>query len=578
MARQAGITVGRAIGKAALAAREKRQAPHENNETLAVEGAPGALDYPAETWLPGMTGFQTVAATPMAPHEPGVNGATGGRGFVLPGVAGGVGSNGVPGTAAYANGEVTTGGAGLGGANSALGGNGVPRTAVGASGLLGDIGVRNGNVPGVNGMAGAAGESGLAGWPAGMRYALALAGIFAVVAGLWIIAPVFTPAFLALCMALTLHPVSQWLIRRRVPAALAALLNIVLMFAIMLGVTGMMAGALTAVTTELPRYQHKFQQLYQDAIHLLERLGDRFNIDTSSVTNPAQHVDLGRITGYAGSLATSLGSAGTTTFYFTMLAIFLVGDLVVVRRRAAELATYAPGLAISLRNFARGARMYFLMATFFGAGVAVLDIIVMYIFEVPTPLTWGILAFVANYIPAVGFIISMIPPVLMVLVTQGVGPAIGVAVSFIVISTVVFNFIQPRFAGSAVGLNPTIAFLSLMVWSAVLGPLGAVVSVPMTLFIKAIFIDSDPRTVWIDVFLRPGDASPSAARRRVRDRDRDGRDDATGEVVTVDRRTHEEQVREAAEAERARAQATIEELNEAAQAEIDKAASTAADI
>lgn len=410
---------------------------------------------------------------------------------------------------------------------------------------------------------------GLAAWPAGLRYALAMAGIFAVVSGLGIIAPVFTPAFLALCMALTLHPMSQWLIRHQVPAALAALFSIVVMFAIMLGVTGMIAGALTAVTTELPQYQGKFQDLYQRSILWLEDFGTRFNIDTSSVTSPAQHVDLGRITGYAGSLANSLGSAGTTMFYFTMLAIFLVGDLVVVRRRAAELAAYAPGLAIALRNFARGARKYFIMATVFGAAVAVLDIIVMYIFEVPTPLTWGILAFVANYIPAVGFIISMIPPVLMVLVTKGVAPAVGVAISFIVISTIVFNFIQPRFAGSAVGLNPTISFLSLMVWSVVLGPLGAVVSVPMTLFIKAIFVDSDPRTAWIDVFMRPGDSPVSYSFLRKHDRNGDGHDDKTGAAVHYDRRTREEQVREAAEAERQRAQATINELNEAAQAEIE---------
>lgn len=402
-------------------------------------------------------------------------------------------------------------------------------------------------------------DNGLAAWPAGLRYAMGMATLFAVVAGLWLIAPVFTPAFLALCMALTLNPVSGWLIRHKVPAALAALCNIVLMFAIMLGVTGMIAGALTAVTTELPQYQGKFQALYQRGIRLLEELGTRFNIDTSSVTSPARHVDLGRITSYAGSLATSLGSAGTAMFYFIMLAIFLVGDLVVIRRRAAELATYAPSLAISLRNFARGTRMYFLMATIFGAGVAVLDVIIMYIFRVPTPLTWGILAFVANYIPAVGFIISMIPPVLMVLVTQGMGAAIGVAISFIVISTVVFNFIQPRFAGSAVGLNPTIAFLSLMVWSVVLGPLGAVVSVPMTLFIKAIFVDSDSRTVWMDVFMRPTDAPLSDGLRRRRS----GKGSAAARFKRFDRRTREEQVREAAEEERARAQATIEELNDA---------------
>lgn len=415
----------------------------------------------------------------------------------------------------------------------------------------------------------AADSAGLAAWPAGMRYALGIAGLFAVVAGLGIIAPVFTPAFLALCMALTLYPISQWMIRHNVPAALAAILNIVLMFAIMLGVTGLIAGALTAVTTELPRYQDKFQDLYQNGINYLETLGNKFDIDTSSVTNPAQQVDLGRITSFAGGLATSLGGAGTTTFYFVMVAIFLVGDLVVVRRRGAELASYAPGLAISLRNFSRGARMYFIMATVFGAGVAILDIIVMYIFQVPTPITWGILAFVANYIPAVGFIVSMIPPVLMVLVTRGVGPSIGVAVCFIVISFAVFNFIQPRFAGSAVGLNGTVSFLSLMVWSAVLGPLGAVVSVPMTLFIKAIFIDADARTAWIDVFLRPGDGPVLGNKQRKRDKNGDGIDDETGEAVKVDRRTREEQVREAAEAERLRAEATIHELNEAEQARIN---------
>lgn len=412
---------------------------------------------------------------------------------------------------------------------------------------------------------------GLAAWPAGMRYALAIACIFVVIAGLSFIAPVWAPAFLALCMALTLHPVSQWLVRHRVPVGLAALFTIILMFLIMVGVTALVAAALTAVSTELPRYQSSFREFYFQGINFINDLSTKFHIDTSSVTNPASRKDLmGQVFTYASGLASSLSSAGTAVFFFVMVAIFLVGDIVMIRRRSAELAVYAPGLAVALRNFSRGARTYFIMATIFGAIVALIDVVIMYIFHVPTPWTWATLAFVANYIPAVGFIISMIPPVLLALVTQSVGAAIGVAVGFIVVSFAVFNFIQPRFAGSAVGLNGTVAFLSLMVWSAVLGPLGAVVSVPMTLFVKSIFIDSDSSTAWIDLFLRPSDESKEALKRRKRDRDDDGHDDETGEALQVDRRTREEQVRDAAEEERQRAEETIRSMDEAAQAEIEK--------
>ena len=111
----------------------------------------------------------------------------------------------------------------------------------------------------------------------------------------------------------------------------------------------------------------------------------------------------------------------------------------------------------------------------------------------------------ANYVPAVGFIFSMIPPLILALLTLGVWEAVVVAVAYAVIAFFFFNVIMPKFAGNAVGLNPTVTFLSLIVWSAVMGPLGALLAVPLTLFMKAIFVDADPRTQWIDVFFRPTD-------------------------------------------------------------------------
>lgn len=411
-----------------------------------------------------------------------------------------------------------------------------------------------------------AGEStdkayGLEAWPTGMRFAFALAASALIIFLLAQIAGVFMPTFLAFSLALAVRPVSEWLIRHRCPIGLAALVNIVLLFAILFVMLGLIAIAVTAMVTELPRYGSKFQALYEQAINQLDRRG----LDTSAVLDSWKHVDINRIFSYLSGFANQISGAGTTLFFIIMVAIFVVGDIVVVRRRAAELASYAPGFAIALRNFSVRVRKYFLMTTVFGAVVALVDVAILYVFGVPTPWTWGILAFVANYIPAVGFILSMIPPILLALALGGVWPAVGVFIGYMVASLLFLNILQPRIAGNAVGLNGTVSFLSLMVWSTVMGPLGAILAVPLTLFFKAIFVDSDPRTAWIDVFFRPSDepAKLEAGRKR-RDRDGNGVDDVTGKPLTIDMRLREEQIKDAAERERARAQATLDKLNQEA--------------
>ena len=324
---------------------------------------------------------------------------------------------------------------------------------------------------------------------------------------------------------------------------------------------GLIAIAITAMVTELPRYGSKFQALYEQAISQLDQRG----FDTSAVLDSWKNVDINRIFSYLSGFANQISGAGTTLFFIIMVSIFVVGDIVVVRRRAAELASYAPGFAIALRNFSLRVRTYFLMTTIFGAVVALVDVGILYAFGVPTPWTWGILAFVANYIPAVGFILSMIPPILLALALGGVWPAVGVFIGYMVASLLFLNILQPRIAGNAVGLNATVSFLSLMVWSTVMGPLGAILAVPLTLFFKAIFVDSDPRTAWIDVFFRPSDEPTSlVVDRKKRDRDGDGLDDATGEPRSFDTRLREEQIQDAAEKERARAQATLDKLNQEA--------------
>ena len=144
-------------------------------------------------------------------------------------------------------------------------------------------------------------------------------------------------------------------------------------------------------------------------------------------------------------------------------------------------------------------------ATTYDHIVAVLDVVALGILNVPMAVTWGVLSFITNYIPNIGFFVGVIPPALLALVDSGPLTALWVIVAYTVLNFVIQSLIQPKFTGDAVGLNTTTTFLSLLFWSQVIGALGAILAVPLTLFAKAVLIDTDPRSRWISLFLSAGD-------------------------------------------------------------------------
>jgi predicted PurR-regulated permease PerM len=119
-----------------------------------------------------------------------------------------------------------------------------------------------------------------------------------------------------------------------------------------------------------------------------------------------------------------------------------------------------------------------------------------------------LLAFVTNYIPNVGFIVGLVPPALLALLEGGPQLMIGVIAAYSVINFVIQSIIQPKFVADAVNLSLTLTFLSLVFWSFVVGPLGAVLAIPLTLLAKALLLDVDPSTRWISGLLVGGPAPP----------------------------------------------------------------------
>ena len=116
------------------------------------------------------------------------------------------------------------------------------------------------------------------------------------------------------------------------------------------------------------------------------------------------------------------------------------------------------------------------------------------------PLLWAMLAFLLNYIPTIGSIIAAVPAVLIALVQLGPGEASATAIGFVGINMVFGNIIEPRLMGYGVGVSPLVVFIGLFFWGWVFGPIGMLLSVPLTMTLK-LALESDKRTRWIAILI-----------------------------------------------------------------------------
>jgi predicted PurR-regulated permease PerM len=118
-------------------------------------------------------------------------------------------------------------------------------------------------------------------------------------------------------------------------------------------------------------------------------------------------------------------------------------------------------------------------------------------------LLWGMLAFLLNYVPTIGSIIAAVPAVLLALVQLGVGEATATAIGYVAINVVFGVILEPRWMGYGVGISPLVVFTGLIFWGWVFGPVGMLLSVPLTMTLK-LALESDNRTRWIAILLGSG--------------------------------------------------------------------------
>jgi AI-2 transport protein TqsA len=187
---------------------------------------------------------------------------------------------------------------------------------------------------------------------------------------------------------------------------------------------------------------------------------------------------------------------------------FMALDAMGFSSRLSRVRRERPEVVGALDKFVAGTRSYLLVSTLFGLIVAAIDAGFLWLIGVPLPLLWGLLAFITNYIPNIGFVIGVVPPALLALLQGGPRLMVIVIVVYSVINFIIQSIIQPKYVADAVDLSLTLTFLSLIFWSFVIGPLGAVLAIPLTLLTKALLLDVDPSTQWMSSLVTGGPAPP----------------------------------------------------------------------
>jgi len=304
--------------------------------------------------------------------------------------------------------------------------------------------------------------------------------------------PFLLAAFIAL---ITVRPM-LWMQKKGVPAVLAALLIVVLVMLILAVVGTVVGRSIAEFTAALPSYQARLDTLVSEVLAFMaEHLnGDESIQDLGDLINP------GRVMGFVTVFLNAIRGVLTSVFliFFTVVFILLEASQLKVKIEAAfgNRSRMLEGPRAFLINLGR----YLGIKTLVSIATGFLAWLLTWSIGVDFPLLWGMLAFLLNYVPTIGSIIAAVPAILLALIQLGPGEALGVLVGFVTINLTFGNLIEPRLMGYGVGISPLVVFVGLIFWYWVFGPVGMLLSVPLTMVVK-LMLEADEETRWIAILL-----------------------------------------------------------------------------
>ena len=329
------------------------------------------------------------------------------------------------------------------------------------------------------------------GWRAVNIYLLTAAAFVIVVAGMRASAGILVPFLLAVFVAVICAPLYQAMTRRHVPASLAILGIVLVMLAAVLVMAGVLERTINSVSGRLPQYQAALFAQMDELWRWLEEYG----VELPEATL-REYFDPQWLLRYLGTIASTLGDVLITTFIIVIVAIFILLEGSALPDKIRRVDSLSFETWTRLRQIVADVRRYMFLKTVMSLLTGALIALWLLAVGVEFPFLLGVLAFALNYIPTIGSIVAAVPGILLAFIEFGLGTAALTTLAYVVINIGISNGIEPRYLGNGLGLSPLVVILSVLFWGWVLGAMGMLIAVPLTMTVK-IALESSEDTRWI---------------------------------------------------------------------------------
>jgi AI-2 transport protein TqsA len=300
-------------------------------------------------------------------------------------------------------------------------------------------------------------------------------------------------------------PVLRWLIRKGMPQSIALIVVIVTVVVIMFVLAVIIVVSLQNVVQALPTYQERIADLQDEITSALANRGvDTADIKDLEIFSPEKLVNVGV------EAASTIAAAMSSWFFMLLLATYMLLEASDFPRKIEKTLKFGSAMPERFYKLNVAVRSYIFMTVWLGALNAILITILLYALGVDYALLWGILTFLMSFVPYIGFIIALIPPTFMSLLESGWKEALVVIIGFIILNTLTDSILKPKVMGKGLDLSPVVIMLSLFIWAWVLGPVGALLAVPLTIIVKELFLEASDDTKWISNLMMPYDSIPDS--------------------------------------------------------------------
>jgi AI-2 transport protein TqsA len=318
---------------------------------------------------------------------------------------------------------------------------------------------------------------------------LGLASLVLIVAGLRAISDLMSPVLLSLFVAMITTPLMQWLKARGMPSGLAYTLVLLGVIASGLVLILFLAASLAQLSAELPTYRNLIDQQLTEFVQWLDSQG----IQGQDIRE-LEWLQPGRIFQallyFISALLGTVSNVGFTLLIF----IYMLASAPNFSSRLRHGLAIDPPMLERFSSFSSSISIYLLIKSWLGALTALLQIVLMWFMGINFAILWGVFSFLFNFIPNVGFYISLIPPTLIALLTLGWVKALIFAVGYTLINNFFDIIVSPRYLGKGLDLSTIVTFLAVVFWAWILGPIGAFLALPLTVMVKTLLLEPFPET------------------------------------------------------------------------------------